>query len=95
MFFCTLRLPPSMRRMPWPCLLLACALVPHLHSHHVLLAPQARCAVLGLLAALLRADAGVRRAAMREPELVSTLTALVWDPRMRAAALSLVRISSM
>lgn len=47
--------------------------------------------MLGLLAALLRADAGVRRAAMREPELVSALMALVWDPRMRAAALSLVR----
>ena len=53
--------------------------------------PQARCAVLGLLAALLRTDAGVRRAAMREPELVSALMALVWDPRMRPAALSLVR----
>lgn len=53
--------------------------------------PQARCAVLGLLAALLRADAGVRRAAMRESELVSALLALVWDARMRAAALSLVR----
>ena len=49
--------------------------------------------MLGLLAALLRADAGVRRAAMRETELVSALLALVWDPRMRAAALSLVRAS--
>ncbi|KAK9836952.1 hypothetical protein WJX81_002248 [Elliptochloris bilobata] len=54
------------------------------------LAWQARCSVLGLLAAFLRADAVVRRAAMREAEVVSALLALVWDARMRAAALSLV-----
>jgi hypothetical protein len=52
---------------------------------------QARCAVLGLLAAHLRGDAGARRAATQRPELLSALLALIWDARTRAPALSLVR----
>ena len=50
--------------------------------------------MLGLLAAFLRADPSVRLAAMRQPDVVAALVALVWDARMRASALSLVSASA-